>query len=207
MLIFSGAAFKLGSLSPMKIQTAVYFNFMHMEGCASISRVTGDLVPVRGGWIQTLKIPLLSLNSWEAELLKYGRDILYFKNTMTIRKWSGRLVCTGLQRTLCVVNRSHLVCLPCMCACVHSGAWALLIDWLGRVLQNTEARLAQILRFFPHAEKCMIRPQLTSLKSPVEQTGNGSICCPVWSCGAAHCLVLDTPNRPSIMRPFQQCHQ
>ena len=38
MLIFSGAAFKLGSLSPMKIQTAVYFNFMHMEGCASISK-------------------------------------------------------------------------------------------------------------------------------------------------------------------------
>lgn len=136
-------------------------------------------------------MPLLSLNSWEAELLKYGRDILYFKNTMTIRKWSGRLVCIGLQRTLCVVNRSHLVCLPCMCACVHSGAWALLIDWLGRELQNTGARLAQILRFFPHAEKCMIRPQLTSLKSPVERTGNGSICCPVWSCGAAHCLVLD----------------
>lgn len=51
VLIFSGAAFKLGSLSPMKIQTAVYFNFMHMEGCASISRVTGDLVPARGGWV------------------------------------------------------------------------------------------------------------------------------------------------------------
>jgi len=33
VLISNGAACKLGSLSPMKIQTAVYFNFMHMEGC------------------------------------------------------------------------------------------------------------------------------------------------------------------------------
>lgn len=52
VLISSGAACKLGSLSPMKIQTAVYFNFMHTEGCACLSRVTGDLemaVHVRGG--------------------------------------------------------------------------------------------------------------------------------------------------------------
>lgn len=58
MLISSGAACKLGSLSPMKIQTAVYFNFMHMEGCASLSRVAGDLemaVHMRGGWVKTLK--------------------------------------------------------------------------------------------------------------------------------------------------------
>lgn len=41
VLISNGAACKLGSLSPMKIQTAVYFNFMHMEGCAA---------PLKGGW-------------------------------------------------------------------------------------------------------------------------------------------------------------
>lgn len=53
VLISSGAACKLGSLSPMKIQTAVYFNFMHMEDCSSLSRVAGDLemaVHMRGGW-------------------------------------------------------------------------------------------------------------------------------------------------------------
>lgn len=54
MLISNGAACKLGSLSPMKIQTAVYFNFMHMEGCAFLSRVVGDLemaVHMKGGWV------------------------------------------------------------------------------------------------------------------------------------------------------------
>ncbi len=54
VLISNGAACKLGSLFPMKIQTAVYFNFMHMEGCATLSRVAGDLemaVHMRGGWV------------------------------------------------------------------------------------------------------------------------------------------------------------
>jgi len=54
VLISDGAAWTLGSLSPMKIQTAVYFNFMHMEGCAPLSRVAGDLemaVHMRGGGV------------------------------------------------------------------------------------------------------------------------------------------------------------
>lgn len=54
VLISNGAVCKLGSLSPTKIQTAVYFNFMHMEGCASLPRVAGDLemaLHVRGGWV------------------------------------------------------------------------------------------------------------------------------------------------------------
>lgn len=74
VLISSGAACKLGSLSPMKIQTAVYFNFMHMEGCTSLSRVAGDLemaVYTRGGRVKTLKnapfVPEL-LDGWTIEV-------------------------------------------------------------------------------------------------------------------------------------------
>lgn len=63
-----------------------------------------------------------------------------------------------------------------MCACwVYSGAWALLIDWVGGVPQGTEASLAQILQFSPHAEKRMIKAQLTCLKSPGERRRNSSI--------------------------------
>lgn len=136
-------------------------------------------------------MPLLSLNSWEAELLKYVPSILCSRNMMTIRKRSSRLVLgLGLEVRVGVTDLI-LVCLLCVCACVHSGAWALLIDWLGRELQNTEARLAWTLRIFPHAEKCMIKLQLTSLKSPGEWRENGSICCPVWSRGAIHCMAQD----------------
>lgn len=45
VLISNEAACKLGSLSPMKIQTAVYFNFMQMEGCFSLKGEWG----LRGG--------------------------------------------------------------------------------------------------------------------------------------------------------------
>lgn len=54
VLISNGAVCKLGSLSPMKILTAVYFNFMYMEGCTSLSRVAGDLemvVHMKGEWV------------------------------------------------------------------------------------------------------------------------------------------------------------
>lgn len=43
---------------PMKIQSAVYFNFMHMEGSASFSRVAGDsemAAHERVGWGEDLE--------------------------------------------------------------------------------------------------------------------------------------------------------
>lgn len=77
MLIFNGAACNLGSLSPMKIQTAVYFNFMHMEGRASLSRVAGDGCAREGrrnflDLEKCLFCPQVSGKAEQAEPRRYG---------------------------------------------------------------------------------------------------------------------------------------
>lgn len=93
---------------------------------------------------------------------------------ITIRKWSKARGLNNGQNKHRPLNGTEVLayfwglcayeCVCCMCT-----QWTLSIGCVGEEPQGAEASSAQILQFSPHAEKCMIKAQLTCLKSPAER--------------------------------------